>query len=231
MWQFEATPYLWAAGLDGSVKVDNRPKSGLGVEQSFSDILSVLDFALMGTLEARKGSWGAVFDGVYFRVSDEGSVTGPLGFASLGASATITQQMYTLLATYRAVEESSAVDLVVGLRTMSVRWNVGIQASVPVLPATERRFLQTERWVDPVVGARIQHPLDARWTLVGYADIGGFGAGSDLSWQLLGGVNYSFTPSVIGRVGYRYVSVDYDKQAFTYDMAIAGVFLGIGIRW
>ena len=38
-WQFEVTPYAWAAGLDGTVSINNRPAGGLGVDQSFSDIL------------------------------------------------------------------------------------------------------------------------------------------------------------------------------------------------
>jgi opacity protein-like surface antigen len=230
-WQFEATPYLWGAGLDGTVRINNRPQAGVAVEQSFSDILKVLDFAAMGAFEARKGRWGMLADAVYFKVSDEGSVTGPLGFVSLAANAALTQQMYSLVATYRAIEGRTAVDLVGGLRYASVKWDVGIQASVPVLPPTDRRFVQTKDWVDPVVGARIQHALGDRWTLVGYADIGGFGAGSDLTWQLLAGANYAFTPTFIGKVGYRYVSVDYDKQDFSYNMAFSGAFLGLGIRW
>ena len=45
-WKFELTPYLWAAGMSGTVSVNDRPNAGLEVEQSFSDILSVLQFAL-----------------------------------------------------------------------------------------------------------------------------------------------------------------------------------------
>lgn len=230
-WQFEVTPYVWGAGLDGTVRINNRPQAGLAVEQSFSDILNILDFAAMGTFEARKGRWGVLADAVYFKVSEEGSLTGPLGFASLAANAAVTQQMYSLMATYRATEGVTTVDLVGGLRYASVKWDVGIQASVPVLPAADRRFVQTKDWVDPVVGARIQHALSDRWMLVGYADIGGFGVGSDLSWQLLAGVNYAFSPSIVGKVGYRYVSIDYDKQGFSYDMAFSGAFVGVGIRW
>lgn len=230
-WQFEATPYVWGAGLDGTLKIVGRPQSGVEVQQDFSDLWRVLDFAAMGAFEARKGKWGALFDGVYFKVSDEGSVTGPRGFVSLSADATVTQQMYSLMATYRASEGPSVIDIVGGLRYSYVKWDVQISASVPVLPVVQRRFVETNDWIDPVVGARIQHQIADRWTLVGYADIGGFGVNSDFTWQLLAGVNYAFTSNIIGKLGYRYLSVDYDKREFTYDMSTSGFYVGLGFRW
>jgi len=60
--------------------------------------------------------------------------------------------------------------------------------------------------------ARIQYPLGDRWSLAGYADIGGFGLGSDLSWQAMAGANYAFNPDLIGKVGYRIVYNKYRKD-------------------
>ena len=36
-------------------------------------------------------------------------------------------------------------------------------------------------WWDPVVGVRVAHAIDDRWALVGYVDVEGFGAGSELT--------------------------------------------------
>jgi len=227
-WQYEVTPYLWAAGLDGNIRVNNRPAAGLGVQQSFSDILDILDFGLMGAFEARQDRWAILLDGVYFRVADEGSVSGPLGFVSLAGNAKITQQLYAVAGAYRVSEGTDTIDLIGGLRYNSVKWDVNITASVP---ATSASFKQSKSWVDPYIGARIQKPLDKRWTLLGYADVGGFGAGSDLSWQAIVGASYAFKPDMIGKFGYRYISNDYDKNDFTYDMDTAGIYLGLGIRW
>jgi len=230
-WRFELTPYIWGAGLDGSVRVDGRPQAGLAVEQSFSDILKALDFAAMGGFEARKERWGLLLDAVYFRIANEGMVSSRRGFASLAAQGALTQQLYSVAASYRAVEGRNPVDVIGGLRYSSVRWDVDVQASVPLLPVADRRLVETKDWVDPYVGARIQQALGGRWTAVGYADIGGFGVGSKLAWQALAAINYAFTPGIIGKVGYRYVSVDYDKSDFTYDMASSGAYLGVGFRW
>lgn len=231
VWKYELTPYLWAAGLDGSVRVDDRPSAGLAVEQSFSDILKVLDFGFMGAFEATNGDYGVLFDGVYLRVADEGDISGPLGFTSLSGEAKLTQQVYAVAGSYRVLDAEDVVDLVGGLRYNSVKWDVRISASVPVLPAPDRRFTRSESWVDPYAGARILKPLDERWALVGYADIGGLGMGSDLSWQAIVGANYAFRPDMSTKFGYRYISTDYDDDGFTYDVASAGLYLGVGIGW
>jgi hypothetical protein len=230
-WTYEFTPYIWGAGMDGSVRINDRPQAGLAVEQSFSDIYKILGFAAMGALEARKDRWGVLADAVYFRVKDEGSVSGPLGFTSLSAKGKVTQQMYTLAGIYRAQEGRTPIDLFGGLRAMSIKWDIAVTASVPVLLPAQARFTETKDWVDPFVGLRVQQPLDDRWTLVGYADIGGFGVGSDFAGQLVLGANYAFNNTYTGKLGYRYLSIDYDKRGFKYDMANSGLFLGMGIRW
>ena len=92
-WRFEVTPYLWATGLDGTLAMTARPQAGIAVQQDFSDLFKILDLAASGCC--------VLFDAEYFRVSDTASVTGPRGFATLAADGTVTQQMYTLLVSYR----------------------------------------------------------------------------------------------------------------------------------
>lgn len=231
-WEYEFTPYAWAAGLDGRVRLTGLLPGGIPVEQSFSDILDRLDLGLMGALEARKGRWGLLFDGVYFSVSDRGGLSGPIGAVELAGKATVTQQAYALAGTFRVVNEAGRfIDLVGGLRFNSVEWDVRLDASLPVLPDGSRRINATERWTDPYFGARIQQSLGNRWTLVGYADVGGFGIGSDLSWQLLAGANYAFKPNLTGKLGYRHVQNDYEEDGFLYDMASSGFYLGLSVSW
>ena len=70
-------------------------------------------------------------------------------------------------------------------------------------------------WVDPVVGARLRHQMasGAELTLIG--DVGGFGAGSDFSWQAV--ATYGFDVNCFGTplrtvVGYRALAVDYSEN-------------------
>ncbi|MCK7577560.1 MAG: hypothetical protein MZV65_18315 [Chromatiales bacterium] len=41
---------------------------------------------------------------------------------------------------------------------------------------------------DPVIGIRVIAPFAEHWSFVGYADIGGFGMGSDITYQVIAGV-------------------------------------------
>ena len=67
--------------------------------------------------------------------------------------------------------------------------------------------------------------------LTGYADVGGFGAASDFTYQLSVGLNDAFSKAITGKFGYRYLSVDYDKGSFLYDMKLDGLYIGVGIRF
>lgn len=86
-------------------------------------------------------------------------------------------------------------------------------------------------WVDPYVGVRVQHPLSDRWALTGYADVGGFGAGSDLTWQAAVGASYRISDRMNLKFGYRYLYVDYDKNGYVFEMTQDGLYVGLGIRF
>ena len=230
-WKFEIAPYIWAAGMDGTVSKNDIPREGLAIQQSFSDILKVLQFALMGSFEARKGRWGAMTDGVYFRVGDEGTLAGKQGFGSLSAKGTLTQQMYSLAGSYRVGESKTPIDVFAGARYVSIGWDVDIAVSLPPVSVTERAVSETISWVDPYIGARVQQPLGTRWTLGAYADVGGFGVSSNFAAQGMATVGFAFSPTVSGNLGFRVISDDYDKNGFQYDMMNGGAILGVAFRW
>jgi opacity protein-like surface antigen len=232
-WTFELTPYLWGSAMKGDVQSGSLPKTE--VDMSFSDILDVFDFGAMGTFEARKDRWGVLVDGIYVKVSDAASARrtgpGPIG-ATLTADADIKlkQTILSAAATYRLVEGRSPVDLLGGLRYSRIDVDASIEGSLFARTRSVQRSGDKD-WVDPYVGARFQHAMSDRWTLVGYGDVGGFGVGSDLTWQASLGVNYAFTKDVSAKLGYRYLSFDYDKNNFVYDMQLQGIYLGVGIRF
>lgn len=86
-------------------------------------------------------------------------------------------------------------------------------------------------WVDPIIGVRGQWNINDKWFLAGQSDIGGFGVGSDITWTLQGTLGYNFTNNVSAELGYRYLKTDYEDGAFTYDIAEAGIYTGLNIRF
>jgi opacity protein-like surface antigen len=85
----------------------------------------------------------------------------------------------------------------------------------------------TVNWIDPIVGFRGAYPLGDRFSVSGRADIGGFGVGSELTWQAYGGVNWLFADSWAATLGYRYMSIDYEADRLTLDIALQGPLIGV----
>jgi opacity protein-like surface antigen len=237
-WTFELTPYLWASGLKGDVQAGAVPRTS--VDMKFTDIFDILDFAAMGTLEARNGRWGLLFDAIYLKVSDEGTATrtgpGPIGATlTATADAEAKQTLLSAAAMYRVSEGRTAVDALGGVRYTKIKVSADIGASLfgPAGAGVARTVSRSgdKDWTEPFVGARILHPVSDRWTLVGYADVGGFGVGSDLTWQVIGGANYESSKRLSFKFGYRYMRIDYDKSGALYDVTMQGPYAGLGISF
>jgi hypothetical protein len=110
-WQFEITPYVLGAGLNGTVGIGSVTAN---VDMSFSDLLENLDSGFMALFEARKGRWTFAVDGIYFKLEGEGTKSwqGPLGNTGTGSlEATVTEQLYQLTAGYRVLDERTKVDV------------------------------------------------------------------------------------------------------------------------
>ena len=232
-WTFEATPYLWAAGIKGDTQVGSLPS--ISVDVPFSDILSNLDFAAMGTFEARKGRWGFLFDAVYLKLSTSATAMrtgpGPIGATpTAAADLRLEQTLLTGAVVYRVIESPTAIDVLGGLRYTKVDVSGDINASLFALTGTVQRSGDKD-WADPIVGFRVVHRISDRWSLDGYADVGGFGVGSELTWQVAAGVNYMISRTFTARGGYRVLKVDYDKDGVVYDMKTSGPYIGVGIRF
>jgi hypothetical protein len=93
-------------------------------------------------------------------------------------------------------------------------------------------------WVDPFVGFRIRHEMGPSKELGLEADFGGFGVGSDFSWQVVG--TYGFDTTCLGTplhavIGYRALSVDFSENGKFgkngIDMVQHGPIMGVTFRW
>jgi hypothetical protein len=211
-WSYEAVPYLWAAGLDGTTTVGD-----LSVESDhgFTDLVDKIDVGFTGVVEARKGRWGVLFDAIYIKLSDDvGSARGPVDVE-------VVQQMYTLGGIWRALEGPTPVDLIGGLRFNYLKPTLG-------LGGVERG--QSKDALDPFIGVRGHYPLDPRWTLVGHLDVGTFD-GSDYTWQLLVGASYAWRPDRSVKFGYRQLKTKYSGARVDVDATMQGLYVGVGFRF
>jgi hypothetical protein len=86
-------------------------------------------------------------------------------------------------------------------------------------------------WVDPIVGLRGQINI-TRWLfLAAQGDVGGFGAGSQITWNTQATIGFNFTRNIFAELGCRYMYVDYNKNDFLYQMNTFGLFSSIGVKF
>jgi len=93
-------------------------------------------------------------------------------------------------------------------------------------------------WWDPFVGFRVRHQMGATKQLSLEGDVGGFGAGSQFSWQVVAA--YGFDSTICGTpyhgvIGYRALSVDFSEDSRygknILDFVQHGPIMGVSFRW
>lgn len=217
-WRVQLTPYVWMTGLEGHI----RPVSGgptAHVDNSFSDILQNLDAALFLTGTARKGRLVVQGDFSYASTSDSAKL--PFG---LSAHAKVRQTSATLTGGYNwQLAPSTSVDLMAGMRL----WDIKASVRVPGLAATQ----STTHFVDPIVAARWRQDWAPQWSTLVYLDAGGFGVGSDSTWQAVGAVNYQWSENLFFSLGYRHLHVNYRDDGKRLDFNQSGPMLGATLKF
>lgn len=225
-WSGRATLYGWFPAIQGTEKrADGSPIVDLGQ----SSVLDLLQGAFFGSIEARKGKTGFVLDLAYADLANSGSANGPFIPGANPASAEIGTKflMATGFVSHRFYQENDQwVDAYGGLRYFDVDANFAL--SVPGLGFSANRSAASS-WVDGIIGLRGHTSLSDRFGLTGMADIGGFGIGesSNLSWQVIGTLDYSFSENVIGRLGYRFLSIDKTSSNLSLDVDMFGPIIGL----
>jgi opacity protein-like surface antigen len=224
--QGAVTIYGWVPGIEGA---QEGPDGEPIVSLDSVGILDLLDFAFMGTAEVRRDRVGLVFDLEYADLGADGSARGAIvpGADPADASVDTTLLMATGAVAYRILEDDRTwLDLYGGLRFTQVEADFTVR--VPSLGFRSDRSGSVD-WMDGIVGLRGRAPLGERLGVTGLFDVGGFGivSSSDLTWQVQATLDYSFTERFVGRVGYRYMSIDYEDTDLKLDIDLSGPLIGV----
>lgn len=218
-WTGQVTPYLWGSGLGGTL----TPFSGaptVRIDKSFSEVLEDSEGAFFLSAYARRDRRVLLGDFSYAASSKQGRV--PPG---LPAEGELRQRSLTLAAGWRVHQgERLAVDVLAGLR----QWDVRTEVRVPLAGLARS---PGESFTDPLLAVRGNVALAPRWSLIGYADVGGFGVGSEQTWQWLATVNYLHGERWAFSAGLRQLSVDYREGGTRIDATLAGPLLGVSWRF
>jgi hypothetical protein len=97
--------------------------------------------------------------------------------------------------------------------------------------ALNSSFSLYENWFDPFIGLRGRYNLTKALYLTGEADVGGFGVGSEITWETYAAIGCQITRNIYSEVGYRYLYLDYDTTNFIFQGSLRGAQITVGLRF
>ncbi len=238
-WTFEFTPYLWIPEVQGSVQIGRLDAS---IDVDFDKVFDLMGdgdlLAGMGQFEAQHGRFSFLVNAVGGTVQPTTqrqltTVDTTLNFAFLEFGPT-----FRLLDYPTTGGTSITIDALAGGRFMYFFQEIAVSGRGGGRQGSADTTLT---WVDPFVGGRWSVPLVDELRLFFRGDIGGFGAGSQLVWNLLGGFSYAlpwepFSSQTAVYLGYKAFDFDYRtggggsrRNALALDMR--GPAIGLGFRF
>jgi hypothetical protein len=261
-WEFRFTPYAWATSVNGTTIAADQ---AIDIDASFLDIVEESEslVGLMGYFEARRGRLALYTDVVWSSLTFAGerSGTGPFGNLNVSVDAELDYEQIIVEAgvsyeiarlpgdpgslkdDFGGSTSYTAIDIRAGARywreSADLSFDItGAFALPPGFEVSGDRVVGRSGaidWIDPVVGLRVRHQFSLGQELQLRGDVGGFGVGSDFSWQLFGGYGFALGESWSGVIGYRALSVDYSEEGPNgtrgIDLLQHGPVFGVNLRW
>jgi opacity protein-like surface antigen len=238
-WRIKATPYMWAMGTNGSITVRDQT---VGADTTLIDAITnsaAFPIAFMGRVDINNGRWSAYGDlafvqlrfqdsllnlrsptaDVLFALSGNGHLRQTLGIGEAGVGYEIAR----LKQTTSSPESFTAFDAYAGTRYGYLGANLNVTALGVVgsqllneqgIAVLQRNVTGKIWWLDPVIGLRMRYSSGDGDHFEMRGDIGGFGVGSNFSWQTYGGWSHDFEYRGVkfaGLVGYRALSIYVSK--------------------
>lgn len=223
-WRFQATIYGWLSGVDGNVGI-----AGLGpvdIDVTPGDAIQKLKGALMASFGGDNGDWMFLTDFMATRIGDDSQI----GQTRFNYDYTQTQITVQGILGYILPINVPNLSLAAtaGFRYQNLNGDLAIGTDrFPNL----REASGTVQWIDPTVGLSAHYDFNDRWFVNLIGDVGGFGVGSNFTWQAFGALGYNWTKTISTSIGYRAIYEDYESGGFVYDTTQQGVFAGLGIHF
>lgn len=216
-WHVGVVPYLWFAGVHGTVGALGHEAS---VHASFADVISNFNLGFMGSLDTRYNRILLPTDFMWIKLSDDQSLPFDEGASSVKAK--MTQTIFSQYVGYRFVDQKKfQADALFGFRYWHLTNDLTLQPT-----ELKQGFSASADWVDGVAGARFTAWLSPKMMVRVLGDAGGGTAKSD--YQVAGILGFKVSKKWILGAGYRYMNVNYRQRTglFIYDVAQSGLILG-----
>jgi len=227
-WEFLVAPYFVAANITGTSQVGRLPNTDIDI--GTDDILENLRFGgMLRTEILYRQQFGAMVDIAYMNLGTATDTPRGGGRIRVGVSQLILEGM----GFYRAyATPQTSIDIYAGGRY----WDIDLDLDATGTRGGTFDITRGDDWIDPVIGARIFHQINTKWSVNARGDVGGFGAASDFTWNVQAGAGYHFNKTWSAHLQYKALGVDYDNgksgsASFAYDTITHGPLLGVAARF
>jgi hypothetical protein len=259
-WSYQFTPYGWLPWISGDAVVKGRE---FAVEQNPAQVLESLNMVWMSYAQAKQGPLTLFNDTMYASLGQSDSLVRSRRFSrhvsgTLGAAESADYRYWTVEAggMYELMQWSSghgargAPDTVLEMLAGGRYWHQELNVDVDLrgtlnldglILSRNRALAQSGSidWVDPFIGARLRWQPAPGEEVSLRGDVGGFGAASKLTWQLLATYNWLLCVqgplTLDGYLGYRALSVDYVEgegvSRYEFDVLQQGPVMGVTGRF
>ena len=226
-WSFQLGANAWMPGVKADAVVGTIESSG---EADFVDLAKKLDMGAMLHFEGRKKRWGFILDGLYMNLSDDAKVrVANVKVRGIDIEGGVKMALLEASAFYRFGDAGLSFDRF-GKAGLSFDALAGVRAlfvDVEIEPGRLPTFSRDKWLVDPIIGGRFHMGLSERWLLSLRGDIGGFGVGSDLTWNASALLGYRLSERTTLAFGYRHLAIEYGSGNLELDAEFSGPFLGV----
>jgi len=222
-WCLDATAYLWLQGVNGNVTALGLK---IDIDASPSDLMSYAQFPVQGVVSTQYRRWVGIADGSWtpLTVNKSSSAVLPLP-PGIAVQVKYSPVIATAEAGYRIAEvDGYSVDGLAGARF----WY--LDAKLTLTPSPFGTIDKSVYWFDPIVGARFRKQLLPRLEATALGDVGGFGAGAQLDYQLVGALGLAVTPRLGFDAAWRQTYADYKQGQLHSKTTESGLVAGVTWR-
>lgn len=225
-WKVLTEIYLLFPYMDGETGIGNLISAP--VDAKPDDIFSKLKFGGMLYVEVHNDKWAIISDMLYANLNQEVTTGKLINSGTVSAK----QFIWEPSGLYRL---TSYLEAGAGGRLNVMETGIDVLQNLIPTGTEQVTASASKTWFDPILIARVTTDIKDKWLFQIRGDLGGFGIGSDFTWQLQAYAGYRFSRLFQLSAGYKILSIDYDKgvdaDRFIYNVDTFGPVIRLGFNF
>jgi hypothetical protein len=227
-WQHTVFIYVMGAAIDGDVQIGDIE---VPVDVSISELFDALEMGGMAAYRAENGTWSFTADATFVALG--GTQKGDRGLLK----GDVDMDQFTFLGSLGR-RWTDNLEFLFSLGYFDLSTDVKLKLTNPVTgDVITRKASDDASWVDPLIGLQYNVPFAGNWRFNLRGDIGGFGIGSDLSYQVLTNFRWQASDTLGVFFGYRLIAFDYEdgkkgnRNYQRFDLTEQGPLVGLSLSF